>query len=114
MIVALLAAVAVNLTGQPTLILECGPLPVPVVDGIHALGNGTAEAADGLPHVWMLPRVCRSAYRREHFGLWVFAHEILHVRPNKSEGWTRRWDDWYAENVVRWKMRRIAEGRARI
>lgn len=100
--VALLAAVAIALTGQPTLTLTCGPLPAYLPP--HAYGAATADP----PTIWLLPWVCRSAYRREHFGLKVLAHEIMHVRPNRTEEWTRRWDDWYAENVVRWKLRRLA------
>ena len=101
--VALLTAVAVALTGQPTLTLDCGPLPA-AAD--HAWGAAQTEP----PRIWLLPTVCRSAYRRDHQGLAVLAHEILHIRPNRSEAWTRRWDDWYTENVVRWKLRRLAGG----
>lgn len=106
--VELLAAVAVALTHQPALELSCGPLPVPVVDGIEAVGNATPSWSDGRPHVWLLPSVCRSAFRREHFGLMVLGHETLHIRPARTEEWIRRWDDWYAERVVRWKIGRLA------
>lgn len=106
--VELLAAVAIALTGQQVT-LTCGPIPSDKPEiREHAVGIVTPDVNGGPPNITMLPWVCRSANRREHFGLKVLAHEILHVRPNKSEGWIREWDDWYAENVVRWKMRRIS------
>jgi hypothetical protein len=100
--VALLAAVAISLTGQPTLQLECGPLP----DGVSTDAYGAAVAGTH-PRIWLLPRVCRSASRGEHLGLAVLAHEILHVRVRRPHWWIYRWDDWYAENVVRWKLERL-------
>lgn len=104
----LLLAVAIALTHQPTLVIECGALPVPKTNGVEDLGNASSPWTDGLPHIWMRPWICKSAYARKHTGLKVFAHEMLHIRPNRSEEWTQKWDDWYAENVVRWKMNAIA------
>ena len=103
---ALLLAVAIALTGKPDIQVHCTydmPLPGPY------LGMATASSPqDGLPHIWMLPEICSQAYHRTRYGLWVFAHEMLHIRPNKSEEWTQKWDNWYAENVVRWKMRALS------
>lgn len=102
---ALLLAVAIALTGAQNLQLEC-TYDLPVAG--HYAGMATVEWSDGLPHIWMLPEICSQAYHRYRLGLAVFAHEMLHIRPNKTEAWTRKWDNWYAENVVRKKMRLFA------
>lgn len=102
--VELLAAVAIALTGQPVE-LACGDLP-PAAAEIHAYGAVWPDPA----RIYLLPWVCRSAYRGDHQGLTVLAHEILHIQPNRTEEWTRSWDDWYAEHAVRQKIRALRDG----
>lgn len=103
--IELLTALVVALTGHPALQLSC-EIPYDLRrQAPAAVGFGGGD------RIWVAPAVCRSAMRREHFGLWALGHESLHVRlPHRSEAWIERWDDWYAENVVRWKLGRIADG----
>lgn len=111
--VALLAAVAIALTGHPTLNFTCGALPPSV-----SMAYPNAIGAGGGNSIWILPKYCRQAYREEHLGLTTLAHEILHIRHDPwcnvrgipyetCHEWIHTWDDWYAEHVVRWKIERF-------
>lgn len=99
--VELVLAVALALSKQPV-VVECGPLP------FQTLSDGAANPGPP-PHIYLRWYVCKQAVNGKHYGLRVLAHEILHVRNfSRADEWVQKWDDWYAENVVRWKMRRIA------
>ena len=103
---ALLAALAIAVTHNPAVVLECSIPPLLQAQAPLAVGFG------GGTRIWLRPRYCQLAYAGTHVGLTVFAHETLHVRlPLRGEAWIGRWDDWYAENVVRWKLGRLRAAR---
>lgn len=114
--IELLAAVAIALTGQANLQLECVTPP-------------TNEPAWGAalpgpePRIWLMPQLCQDAYLGGHTGLSVLAHEILHVRRDpwcqrqgipywRCHKFIYKWDDWYAENVVRRTLRTLRSANA--
>lgn len=109
--VELLTSLVLALTHAPAVQVQCEFPP----SQIHSTDIGLAAPPPPVAYIYLRPFVCKSIARHEHFGLMVLAHEVLHVRHDpwcQAHGvtfdachvWIHRWDDWYAENVVRWKL----------